>query len=74
MRRRSGVSHSPGVLLGTVSYMSPEQATGVSVDFYSDQFSCGAVLYEMVTGKQPFERGTAVETLAAVSCARNRRQ
>ena len=56
----------PGVLLGTVSYMSPEQATGVSVDFYSDQFSCGAVLYEMVTGKQPFERGTAVETLAAI--------
>jgi predicted ATPase len=56
----------PGVVLGTVSYMSPEQATGVSVDFYSDQFSFGAVLYEMVTGKRPFERGTAVETLAAI--------
>jgi predicted ATPase len=56
----------PGVVLGTVSYMSPEQATGVSVDFYSDQFSFGAVLYEMVTGKRPFERGSAVETLAAI--------
>jgi predicted ATPase len=62
----SGGFTQPGVLLGTVSYMSPEQATGVFVDFYSDQFSFGAVLYEMVTGKQPFERGTAVETLAAI--------
>jgi predicted ATPase len=56
----------PGVVLGTVSYMSPEQATGGAVDFYSDQFSFGAVLYEIVTGKRPFERGTAVETLAAI--------
>src|SRR5262245_38968797 len=56
----------PGVLLGTVSYMSPEQAAGGSVDFYSDQFSFGVVLYEMMTGKPPFERNTAVETLAAI--------
>jgi predicted ATPase len=56
----------PGVLLGTVSYMSPEQAAGGSVDFYSDQFSFGAVLYEMLTGKPPFESNTAVETLAAI--------
>jgi serine/threonine protein kinase len=56
----------PGVLLGNVSYMSPEQAAGGSVDFYSDQFSFGAVLYEMLTGKPPFERNTAPETLAAI--------
>ena len=55
-----------GVVLGTVGYMSPEQATGRAVDFRSDQFSLGAVLYEVVTGKRAFQRDTAVETLAAI--------
>ena len=55
-----------GVLLGTIEYMSPEQASGLPTDFYSDQFSFGSLLYEMVTGKRPFHRETGPQTLAAV--------
>src|SRR5579859_7931346 len=56
----------PGTILGTVQYMSPEQANGHTVDFRSDQFSFGLVLYEMVTGKPAFERSSRAETLAAI--------
>ena len=56
----------PGLVMGTVGYMSPEQATGQPVDFRSDQFSFGSILYEMVTGKRAFERATTPETLAAI--------
>jgi hypothetical protein len=57
---------SPGIVLGTVGYMSPEQASGKVVDFRSDQFSFGSILYEMVTGKRAFQKKTAVETLTAI--------
>jgi serine/threonine-protein kinase len=55
-----------GIILGTAAYMSPEQASGQPVDFRSDQFSFGTILYEMVTGKNPFNRKTTVDTLSAI--------
>ena len=62
----SSMQTRPGVILGTLGYMSPEQASGGPLDFRSDQFSFGAVLYEMVAGKRAFRRGTAPETLVAI--------
>jgi len=55
-----------GTVMGTCGYMSPEQTTGADVDFHSDQFSFGAVLYEMVTGIPAFRRQTNAETTAAI--------
>ena len=54
----------PGRILGTVNYMSPQQAKGEPVDFRSDQFSFGSMLYELVTGKRAFHRETAAQTLS----------
>ena len=56
----------PGMVMGTIGYMSPEQAAGRPTDFRSDQFSFGSILYEMATGKRAFERGTTAETLTAI--------
>jgi predicted ATPase len=57
---------SPSGIEGTVGYMSPEQASGKPFDFRSDQFSLGAVLYELGTGTRAFRRETAIQTLAAI--------
>ncbi len=62
----SALGTRPGTILGTVQYMSPEQASGAALDFRSDQFSFGLVLYEMVTGKRAFPRNTAAEILVAI--------
>jgi serine/threonine protein kinase/tetratricopeptide (TPR) repeat protein len=65
-----GTSPSPrtadGAVLGTVGYMSPEQARGHRVDFRSDQFALGAILYEMATGRQAFHRDSPPQTLTAI--------
>ena len=57
---------SPGKLLGTVNYMSPEQVRGQVADARSDLFSLGAVLYEMLSGTPPFCRKTPADTMAAI--------
>ena len=55
-----------GLILGTAAYMPPEQARGAVVDKRADIWAYGAVLYEMLTGKQPFAGATVTDTLASV--------
>jgi Tol biopolymer transport system component len=61
-----GGGTTPGIVLGTVGYMSPEQLRGEPVDARSDIFSLGAVLYEMFSGNRAFKGKTAVETMSAI--------
>jgi len=56
----------PGMVMGTVGYMSPEQVRGKTADHRSDIFSFGTVLYEMVTGKHTFRKPTSAETMTAI--------
>jgi Tol biopolymer transport system component len=61
-----GATTAPGVLLGTLAYLSPEQAQGRSADARSDIFALGLVFYEMLTGQRAFARGSVIETLNAI--------
>jgi eukaryotic-like serine/threonine-protein kinase len=61
-----GVNTTPGMVLGTVSYMSPEQARGLQVDARSDNFSLGVVMYEMVAGRCSFVGATPSDVMAAI--------
>jgi hypothetical protein len=56
----------PGVVMGTVGYMAPEQVRGQHVDVRADLFALGAVLYEILSGRRAFQRDTAAETLTAI--------
>jgi serine/threonine-protein kinase len=60
------LSTDPGVVMGTASYMSPEQARGLKVDARSDIFSLGVVTYEMIAGQAPFVGATTSDVIAAI--------
>src|SRR5207244_12417984 len=57
---------SAGMVVGTPGYMSPEQVRARPLDYRTDIFSLGAVLYEMIAGKRAFDRDSAVETMHAI--------
>jgi non-specific serine/threonine protein kinase len=60
------VETQPGMLMGTITYMAPEQVRGQQADPRSDVFAFGCVLFEMLTGRRPFERPTSADTMSAI--------
>src|SRR5688572_7347267 len=63
---RTMAETDPGMVMGTVGYMAPEQVRGLTVDARADLFAFGAVLYEMVSGRRAFQRDTAADTMSAI--------
>ncbi|OLE54806.1 MAG: hypothetical protein AUG51_06805 [Acidobacteria bacterium 13_1_20CM_3_53_8] len=63
---RMQINTAPGMIMGTANYMSPEQARGLEVDERTDIFSLGAVLYEMIAGRVPFEGETPSDVIASI--------
>jgi serine/threonine-protein kinase len=66
MGGQTGALTQPGLVLGTVGYMSPEQVRGEGVDYRSDIFAFGIILYEMLAGQRAFQRDSDVETMIAI--------